>query len=118
MARDAMIDRRLVDWAQWLRVGDASGFSRRNVLHPEWSPPGGGQTPTMAVCGDTSSVKATHAAVRQLSERQQHTVMVHYCMPGLSRAEQGRRLDCSERTVDVRIEQVHRLLREMLGITA
>lgn len=109
MARDPLIDQRLRAWAQWLTTGDGSGYPTMSVLHPSWTPPSPGVTPSLKVSAP-STVHATHRAVRQLSQRLANTVLVHYCMQ-LSLAEQAARLDCAEATVHQRIEQAHRLLR-------
>lgn len=113
MARDAEIDRMLVEWAQVQRAGNGAGYPQRSVLHPEWSPPSSGMTPTL-VSVPTRSVAGVHWAVSMLSLRLRNTVVVHYCMRGLSVAEQAERLECGERTVNDRIEAAHRKIRALL----
>lgn len=105
MARDAAIEARLQRWAQWLNVGDGSGFPVLSVLHPEWQPPSPGITPTMKV-GSASDVRATHRAIARLSLRLANTLVVHYCMK-LPLPEQARRLDCAESTVLARVDMAH-----------
>ena len=113
MARDAEIEIALLEWAQWLRAGNGDGYARRNVLHPEWSPPSPGMTPTMAVTY-SSAAQTTHRQVEQLSVRLRNTVVVHYCVPGLTLEEQCKRLEgIAPSTLAARIEHVHRQLREM-----
>jgi DNA-directed RNA polymerase specialized sigma24 family protein len=109
MARDAAIEARLVQWAQWLATGDGSGYPTMSVLHPNWTPPSPGVMPSLKVAAP-SSARETHRAIAKLSQRLANTLIVHYVMrPPM--AEQAARLQCTENTVYVRIDQAHRLLR-------
>lgn len=108
MARDQGIERRLQDWAQWLKVGDGSGYSTKCTLHPEWSPPSSGMTPTMKV-GAPSSARQTHRAISFLSVRLANTLVLHY-VTNLSVSEQAARLECEPATVEQRIWKAHRQL--------
>lgn len=112
MARDARIEHRLQRWAQWITIGDGSGYAARSVLHPEWSPPTKGSAPTLKV-GAASDVRETHRAIGLLSMRQANTVVVHYVLR-LPMAEQALRLECAERTVFERIDDAHRRLAGLL----
>lgn len=112
MARDAVIEARLVRWANAVTVGDGSGFPTMSVLHPEWQPPSPGVTPTLKTSAH-SDVMETHRALQRLSLRLQNTVAVHYCMR-LSVAEQAERLDCAEATVYGRVDRAHRELAALL----
>lgn len=112
MARDDAMDVRLRAWAQWVSVGDGSGFPTMSVLHPEWQPPSPGMTPTMKVCAP-SSASETHKAMASWSARLRNTVTLYYCT-NLPVAEQALRLECGERTVQQRIDDAHGLLREWL----
>lgn len=112
MEREGAIEQRLQRWAQWVTVGDTSGFPTMSVLHENWSPPSGTVTPTMRV-SDLSDVRATHAAIRSLSQRLANTVVVCYCFKHTT-AEQAARLDCAERTVRARVLQAHRLIARWL----
>lgn len=121
MARDPQIEARLQRWAQWVTVGDGSGFPVKSVLHPEWSPPSGGITPTMKTAAATD-VRATHRALAGLMQRGEislrlgNTVVVHYCKR-LSLSDQAAALGCSVDAIHDRIERVHRLLmREFCNI--
>lgn len=116
MARDAVIEARLQRWAQYVSVGDGSGFPVMSVLHPQWQPPTPGTTPTLKVAR-VSDVRETHRAIGTLSQRLANTLVVHYCLR-LSVAEQAQRLDCAVRTVHERIDTAHRLLRGILAPTA
>lgn len=114
MARVEWIERRLRDWAHWLDTGDdGTGYPAMSVLHPEWSPPSPGTTPTLKVAAP-SSVRETHRAIGQLSQRLANTLVVHYCQR-LPVAEQARRLECQENTLHARINSAHVQLRTLLA---
>ena len=113
MARNPDIEARLQRWAVAVTVGDGSGYPVMSVLHHEWQPPSLGITPTMKTSGH-SDARETHAALRQLSQRLQNTVAVHYCMK-LPVENQAQRLGCAVATVHGRIEVVHKLLRDILA---
>lgn len=112
MARDEQMHQRLLEWAQWRKVGDGSGYPTMSVLHEDWLPPSPGVTPTMKVAAP-SSARQTHRAVLALSGRLRNTIAVHY-LTNLPAAEQAMRLDCAEPTVYARVDEAHRLLRWML----
>lgn len=115
MARDAGMEARLQRWAQWVTVGDGSGYPVKSVLHPEWQPPSPGITPTLKTAPATD-VRATHRAIGRLSQRLANTLVVHYCLK-LSLAEQADRLACSIDAIHNRVERAHRLLmREFCNI--
>ena len=75
--RDEAMHVRLVEWAQWRRVGDGSGYPTMSVLHEDWSPPSPGVTPTMKV-STSVSVHVTHRAMASWSGRMRNTIAVHY----------------------------------------
>lgn len=108
MARIDWVERRLLEWAAWLTVGDGSGYPVMSPLHREWSPPGPGITPTLKSVAPRAA-RDTHAAVRQLSERQQATLLLHYVLRP-SVAEQAARLGCRPDTVHARVEAAHAAL--------
>lgn len=114
MARDARIEARLQRWAQWVTVGDASGYPTMNVLHVNWSPPAGGQMPSMPI-GSIGDAPQTHRLIAQLSARLANTLVAHYCMRW-SPAEVARRMACSERTVFERIERAHGQLAGLIDL--
>lgn len=115
MARDELIDRLLRTWAQWLMVGDGSGYPSMSTLHPDWSPPSPGTTPSMKV-GAPSSARETHRMVGLLSDRLQATLRLHYCT-NLPVAEQALRLGCQADTVHKRVQVAHKLLLGVLRNT-
>lgn len=112
MARDTGMDALLVAWAQWLMVGDGSGYPKRNVLHPEWSPPTSGMTPTMS-SAPSSVGPSTHAAIGQMSLRMRNTLVVHYVKGGPVVA-QCVELGCSVSVLRTRIDTAHQHLRAIL----
>jgi DNA-directed RNA polymerase specialized sigma24 family protein len=112
MARDDAMHQLLLAWAQWVTVGDGSGYPTMSVLHADWSPPSPGTTPTMKVTAP-SSARRTHRVVHSWSARLRDTVMVYYCCPTLTVAEMGQRLGCGPSTVHERIAQAHVLLRRV-----
>mgnify|MGYP000887730041 CR=1 FL=1 len=113
MARDEEMHARLLEWAQWRKCGDGSGYPTMSVLHPSWSPPSPGITPTLKVAG-SSTAKQTHRLMIGWSGRLRNTVALYY-LTNLPIAEQADRLDCAERTVHSRIEIAHRMLRAGLA---
>lgn len=113
MARIDWVEQRLRDWAQWLRVGDGSGYPAKSVLHPHWSLPSAGTTPTLKVTAP-SSARATHRAIGRLSERLQATVVLHYCTQ-LSVVDQASRLECQPDTIGQRLRTAHSMLARDLG---
>lgn len=116
MARDARIEERLQRWAQAVTVGDGSGYPVMCTVHPDWTPPSPGITPTMKV-GHSSDVGQTQRAIARLSLRMRNTVVVHYVVkPPI--AEQARLLDCTVGTVYQRIDAVHAALQFELGMGA
>lgn len=112
MGRDERIEALLVDWAQWLTVGDGSGYATMSVLHVDWSPPSPGITPTMKTSSSGHAAR-THRAIGQLSQRLANTLVVHYCLR-LPLAEQAERLGCGGSTVLARVAFAHRELRRSL----
>ncbi|MBX3634019.1 MAG: hypothetical protein KF683_01250 [Rubrivivax sp.] len=113
MARDERIEARLQRWAQYVVVGDGSGYPAMSIVHPDWTPPSPGVTPAMKVHPRTD-VHETHRAIGTLSVRLRNTVVVHYCLR-LPVAEQAARLECAEQTVFARVDEAHRQLRAALG---
>lgn len=115
MARDEQMHHRLQEWAQWMKVGDGSGYPVTSVLHPSWSPPSPGTTPTMKVASPSSARQTARAMTGPgWSARLRNTVALYY-LTNLPIAEQAARLDCDESTVHKRIETAHRMLRHALG---
>jgi DNA-directed RNA polymerase specialized sigma24 family protein len=112
VARDEHMHALLLAWAQYVTVGDGSGYPVLSVLHQDWSPPTPGMTPTMKVSAP-SSARETHRAIARLSQRLSNTLVVHYVLkPAL--AEQALRLECAEATVYLRVEAAQQQLRSIL----
>jgi len=118
MARIDWVDRRLREWAQWIKEGDGSGYSAMSPLHQDWSIPTPGTTPTLK-CVPSGRGHATHRALlhavetKALSERLANTLVLHYCM-NLAVAEQAARLGCQAATIDQRIRAAHAHLAKLL----
>ncbi|PTT89010.1 hypothetical protein DBR42_08665 [Pelomonas sp. HMWF004] len=117
MAKIKAVDDALRRWAAAVAgEGDGSGYPTMSVLHEDWSPPSPGQTPTMKTVSRGRDVDLVHAAVAALSMRARNTVVVHYCCGPLSLAEQAERLGCQVRTLELRVEAIHRdLAASLLG---
>lgn len=109
MARDPAIDARLMRWAEWVTVGDGSGFASISVLHQNWTPPTAGQRPTLKVARSQAEAVETHKALRRLPVKLQATAVVHYVKRG-TLVEQAAQLECQEDTVLDRVERLHRAL--------
>jgi DNA-directed RNA polymerase specialized sigma24 family protein len=105
---------RLQAWAQWRMVGDGSGYPVMSVLHPNWSPPAPGTTPTMKTSRAPLEVRETDRVVARMSERMQKTLLLVYGLPALTQAERARRLGVAERTVVERVEAAQGVLRRAL----
>ena len=112
MARDPNIDARLQRWAEWLTVGDGSGYPVKSTLHEDWSPPGPGITPSMKVA-PANDARQTHRLVQQLGPKQQAVVVVHY-IKRLPAALASIELQCRVDTVHARIEAAHAALRLLI----
>jgi DNA-directed RNA polymerase specialized sigma24 family protein len=112
VARDVDIEARLQRWADYVSVGDGSGFPSMSVIHREWTPPSPGMMPSMKVA-PSSDARQTHRAIGKLSQRQANTLVVHYVLK-LPLADQALRLGCAESTVTARIDQAHARLRAEL----
>ena len=106
MAKIERIERRLIEWAQAVTVGDGSGYPTKSVLHPSWSPPSGGILPALKSSVGRSVGHTHRMLAKALTAKQLCAVVVHYCLKG-SIAEQAERLGCAERTVHLRIDAAH-----------
>lgn len=115
MARIDWVEARLQRWAEACTVGDGSGYATMSVLHPNWSPPSGGQAPSLKVARATDALE-TARAVDQLSLKLHQAVIVHYCKRGPI-WQQCDELDCSERTLHDRIAAAHVRLAELFEMT-
>jgi DNA-directed RNA polymerase specialized sigma24 family protein len=107
------IEMRLVRWAEYVTVGDGSGYPSKSVLHDSWMPPTPGTTTTLKVAAPTDA-RQTHRAIGFLSRRLANTVVMHYVLkPAID--EQAERLGCAIPTVYTRVEQAHRQLQQFLS---
>lgn len=113
MRRDDVMQARLQRWAAWLVAGDTSGYPQRCTLDPEWRIPPAGMRPAFRTAPGAGDAPATHQAVRQLSHRLQHTLLVVY-VHRKPLADQARELECDPRTVQERVARAHRQLHALL----
>jgi DNA-directed RNA polymerase specialized sigma24 family protein len=113
MAKDDRVEALLIEWAQWLTVGDGSGYASMSVLHVDWQPPSPGQTPTMKT-SHPSRARRLHQRIGLMSQRLSNTLVIHYCLR-LPIDKQALRLECSVSTVHARIDICHRALRQSLA---
>lgn len=112
MAKIEWVERRLVEWSEWVRSGGASdrgtGYPVKNCLHADWG------APSVAVRGLPKIVPkglgaATHAQVAQLSVTLQQTLVLHYLEQRTARLI-AQSLGCAASTVDARLWRAHALL--------
>lgn len=113
MGKDDRIEALLIEWAQWLTVGDGSGYATMSVLHVDWQPPSPGITPTMKTA-TPSRARRLHRQIGLMSQRMSNTLVVHYCLR-LPIAEQAARLDCSVSAVHARVTLAHRTISRWLS---
>ncbi len=114
MAKIKEIEDMLRIWASMARGGVGDGYPAMSVLHPNWSPPPPGQTPTMRTGGQPAMVKRVHEAIGQLSLRSRNTVVVVYASGALPAVEQAERLGCQVKTLEKRVDAIHRELAALL----
>lgn len=114
MRRDDAMELRLQRWAAWLVARDATGYPQRSTLDPEWRIPPAGMRPAFRTSPGAGDAPATHAAVRLLSQRLQHTLLVVY-VHRKALDEQARELECEARTIQERVARAHGLLRGLLA---
>lgn len=114
MAKIQEIEDMLRVWAAGVRVVNGDGFPTMSVLHPNWSPPSPGQTPTLKTFSRGQLVERVHEAIARLSVRSRNTVVVVYASGQLTAAEQALRLDCQVKTLEKRVEAIHRELAASL----
>lgn len=115
MARDEAMHMLLLHWGQALTMGDGSGYPTLSTLHPDWSPPSPGTTPTLKVSHLSADVRRVHAVVQLMSRTLAETLVLVYGFPTLGLAEHARRLGKSESTVRQRVESAQHALRVALG---
>lgn len=113
MARIEWVEARLQRWADWLKVGDGSGYPVRCVLDESWSPPSPGTTPSMKVV-PSSDARQTDRAVQCLSDRLRATLAACYLL-GLGPSDAALALGCEPDTVHQRIERAHALIAQALA---
>lgn len=111
MARLDEIDRLLWLWAETLKVGDGSGYPTKAVLHPDWSPPSPGITPTLKVSSRRRD--AVGPLVGRLPDSLKATLAAKYLLR-MSDREAAAALDCAVATVGQRVTRAQQLLARWL----
>lgn len=106
-----MVEARLLAWAAWRTAGRcADGYPSKSVLHPSWSPPAPGVTPTMHVAGaGEERQRQMDALVAGLSVKLRDALYVVY-IKRMAPTEQARQLQCKECTVRARVSEAKRQL--------
>lgn len=110
MARIEEMDRMLWLWAERLEVGDGSGYPTKCTIHPDWSPPSPGITPTMKV--SSARRDGLGALVERLPDSLRATVVARYLLR-MSDADAAAALGCAQPTVGQRITRAQQLLAAM-----
>jgi hypothetical protein len=107
MARIEDIERRLLNWARW-KAGGRSGGLGYSAINLVAATVGGGRDGYREAVIPTNDCEAdeTDQAVLALPSEMRRTVEVVY-VEGGGMASKARRLCCTERTVQARIEQAH-----------
>lgn len=101
---DDQVHVRLVEWAAWVTVGDASGYARTNCLHESWAPARGQMGMAVQRITQHAREREIDAHVRKLSTRLQDTLAVHYCRR-MAVSEQAEVLGCQPSTVHARVRE-------------
>lgn len=111
---DAM-ERRLQAWGAWRgQTGSADGYPSKSVLHPTWSPPSAGTTPTLHAArrGDGEE-RAMDGHIGSLSVKLRDAVFLRYVkrMPDAAMAQS---LGCQQATARARVVEAKRQLGVLL----
>lgn len=113
MARIGWVEDMLQRWALAVTVGDGSGYPVKSVLHPSWSPPTPGLTPTLKSVPGNRQASVVHQALMELGQERPKllaTVMGVYVLKR-RHAEVAVLVDgCQPKTIDARLDEVHRWL--------
>jgi hypothetical protein len=106
MARDPRVESMLHAWAEFVSVGDGSGYPTVSVLHKSWMPPAPGRSPTIKVARSSAAACMVHRALHVLGTKWRRVAVVHYVKGGpiVWQAEQ---LGCQPGTVHARVEALH-----------
>ena len=111
-----MVERRLLRWAAWRKGGrSADGYPTKNVLHPSWTPPSAGQTPTMTVtCNNDDAERHIDHCIRQLRPKLFDAVVSRYLLRETIE-QQVERAGCTAEGVRKRIQTAKALLASELS---
>ena len=112
-----IMQQRLCEWGAWMtRSGGGDGYPMTSVLHPSWTPPAPGQTPTLRAGGGSRDhqPRELHRLIQTLSGRLQATLIAVY-VKRMPIAELVRALECQASTVRARIGEAKRQLAMLLA---
>lgn len=101
-----MVERRLLEWAAWkMRGRSGDGYPTKSVLHPSWSPPTPGRTPTMMTtsAGSETRERQVDECVQELRPKLRDAIVVRYLMRA-DIDEQVRRAGCTADGVRKRVQ--------------
>jgi hypothetical protein len=109
-----VMEQRLLAWGAWRAGGRcADGYPGTNVLHPSWSPPGGGQLPTMRAARSCDlAERLLDGKVQSLSVRLRDTLYAIY-IKRMSAEQQAQVLQCQPSTVRARVVEAKRQIAAM-----
>lgn len=117
MSRIGWVDDMLQRWALAVTVGDGSGYPVKSVLHPSWSPPTPGLTPTLKSVPSNRRVRLLHQALVELGHERPKLLATVTAVYVLKRpaAEAAALVDgCQPDTIGKRVEEAHRWLAARL----
>jgi hypothetical protein len=114
MARDPRVEERLLRWAQWVTVGDSSGYPMVSVLHKDWMPPSPGQTCTPRVLPMCSDGPHTHRAIGTLPVKLRNVVVRHY-VNKMPMSEHALLAGCQVGTISSRLDVAHQRVGQAMG---
>lgn len=106
-----VVEARLLAWAAWRTAGGcADGFPSKSVLHPSWSPPSPGITPTLHVSGRSEEQqRQMDGLIGGLTVKLRDALYVVY-IKRMAPADQAKHLRCQECTVRARVVEAKRQL--------
>jgi hypothetical protein len=118
MARIGWVDDMLQRWALAVTVGDGSGYPVKSVLHPSWSPPTPGLTPTLKSVPGNKQTRVVHQALVELGRERPKLLATVTAVYVLKRqaAEAAALVDgCQPDTIGKRVQEAHRWLAARLA---
>lgn len=114
----SLVDKRLIEWADWVRVGCcAGGYPPLNVLHQDWVPAGAGcgQGGGALIVARSDRERAMHRAVVGLPPKLLAAVVAVYVVK-LPPDQRAVALGCSASAVRARVSDARRVLAAVMGL--